>query len=520
MNFCFVWCARCAALVGLLTFAANASAQPFTLQGPGLDPDDFEITTFAEGLNYPVGMVQLDDGSILTAVSNGSSFFGSSRGSIIRLADTDGNGVSDVQQTLFSNVGGGKLSSIKRAGDIIAVTGQGKTVPISFYRLGAQPSDPLTSLGTLQLNYPSGGWLHPHSSLELREKPGAAGRYELYFQLGSDTNFNVTTKTVGLGGTLGITSTLVGDALHRVELSDDSGMITATSHDVVATGLRNATGLAFHPITGDLYIGDNGIDGVSNPNEPTSPDEINVLPAADLYGAAEDFGFPGTYQEYRTEVEIGSSGILPIVNFQPLPAPNGEEAEGVNEIAFVPPMFPEPLAGGLVAGFHGKFSLGGLANEENAVAFVDLDDNSFFHLISNDESAIGHLDGLLSTTDTLYLSDISPGGAFGTGTANTGKIYAIKAVGTAGDYNGNGVVDAADYTVWRDSLGDTGMGLAADGNGDMEVNLADYIVWKQAFAPSDSGAGQTVPEPTTIVLLAMLMAPSFTARCRGRRICS
>ena len=33
-----------------------------------------------------------------------------------------------------------------------------------------------------------------------------------------------------------------------------------------------------------------------------------------------------------------------------------------------------------------------------------------------------------------------------------------------GDYNANGVVDAADYTVWRDSLGQTGMGLAADGD--------------------------------------------------------
>jgi hypothetical protein len=34
-----------------------------------------------------------------------------------------------------------------------------------------------------------------------------------------------------------------------------------------------------------------------------------------------------------------------------------------------------------------------------------------------------------------------------------------------GDYNHNGVVDTANYTVWRDSLGQTGAGLAADGNG-------------------------------------------------------
>ena len=32
------------------------------------------------------------------------------------------------------------------------------------------------------------------------------------------------------------------------------------------------------------------------------------------------------------------------------------------------------------------------------------------------------------------------------------------------DYNGNGKIDAADYNVWRDTLGLPGTGLAADGN--------------------------------------------------------
>ena len=33
-----------------------------------------------------------------------------------------------------------------------------------------------------------------------------------------------------------------------------------------------------------------------------------------------------------------------------------------------------------------------------------------------------------------------------------------------GDYNGNGVVDAADYTIWRDTLGQMGADLPADGD--------------------------------------------------------
>ena len=49
---------------------------------------------------------------------------------------------------------------------------------------------------------------------------------------------------------------------------------------------------------------------------------------------------------------------------------------------------------------------------------------------------------------------------------------------TPGDYNGDHLVDAADYSVWRDSFGQTGSGLAADGNGNGMVDAADYTVWR------------------------------------------
>ena len=49
-----------------------------------------------------------------------------------------------------------------------------------------------------------------------------------------------------------------------------------------------------------------------------------------------------------------------------------------------------------------------------------------------------------------------------------------------GDYNGNGIVDAADYSVWRDTLGST-TDLRADGNGDGVVNSEDYSFWKSHF---------------------------------------
>ena len=75
-------------VVDLVVGGSVAAQVGFSLEGPGVDPNDFRMTTFASGLNYPVGMTELSDGSILVAVSNGSSFFGSNSGQILRLADT------------------------------------------------------------------------------------------------------------------------------------------------------------------------------------------------------------------------------------------------------------------------------------------------------------------------------------------------------------------------------------------------------------------------------------------------
>jgi hypothetical protein len=51
-----------------------------------------------------------------------------------------------------------------------------------------------------------------------------------------------------------------------------------------------------------------------------------------------------------------------------------------------------------------------------------------------------------------------------------------------GDYNGNGIVDAADFTVWRDNRGRTVFpGTLADGNGDATIDMLDYDYWVAQF---------------------------------------
>jgi hypothetical protein len=73
----------------------------------------------------------------------------------------------------------------------------------------------------------------------------------------------------------------------------------------------------------------------------------------------------------------------------------------------------------------------------------------------------------------------------------------------AGDYNGDGTVDAADYTVWRDTL-DSTTDLRADGNHNNVIDPDDFEVWKSNFGQS-AGSGSTiaaVPEPVSACLLA------------------
>ncbi|MEZ6103804.1 MAG: dockerin type I domain-containing protein [Pirellulaceae bacterium] len=84
-----------------------------------------------------------------------------------------------------------------------------------------------------------------------------------------------------------------------------------------------------------------------------------------------------------------------------------------------------------------------------------------------------------------------------------------------GDYNRNGVVDAADYTLWKDNFGST-TELAADGNGDGVIDAADYTVWKDNFGVAASAT--TVPEPAAYAIIAVLTLALGTVRPRSSSI--
>lgn len=118
-------------------------------------------------------------------------------------------------------------------------------------------------------------------------------------------------------------------------------------------------------------------------------------------------------------------------------------------------------------------------------------------------------DGDIVAGETAYIDEIA---------ITPIELFALPTLAPAGDYNRDGVVDAADYSTWRDTLYST-TDLDADGDQDDVVGQGDYDVWRENFGLA-LGMGAafpgSVPEPSSLVLS---LASSVVAAivCRYRR---
>ena len=106
-----------------------------------------------------------------------------------------------------------------------------------------------------------------------------------------------------------------------------------------------------------------------------------------------------------------------------------------------------------------------------------------------------------SSNQTELVEYYSLGGSF-IATTGSGGTFSIEALAVLdGDYNGDGTVDAADYTVWRDNPAANG----GDGG---------YLVWANNYGATAGSAGAAVPEPTSVLLCLAGLAGLAT---RSRR---
>jgi len=133
----------------------------------------------------------------------------------------------------------------------------------------------------------------------------------------------------------------------------------------------------------------------------------------------------------------------------------------------------------------------------NQNLFTEGEPELYYTSLSN----VGHIqigfrvpDGFNSNT-TTYITDLDQ--------------PSIDRLPVPGDYNGNGLVDAADYVLWRN-----GGPLLNQIDDPSQINTQDYTAWRARFnstlPASGSGSGVTapVPEPPTIMLLLLYALPA------------
>lgn len=120
--------------------------------------------------------------------------------------------------------------------------------------------------------------------------------------------------------------------------------------------------------------------------------------------------------------------------------------------------------------------------------------------------------------DTMYFSTFFGGSSTIWETTKDEQVYFDDFIVSTeflqpGDYDRDGVVNAADYTVWRDAYGSSTF-LAADGDNNGVVDAADYTLWRDAFEASQQGTA--VPEASGITLCLLALGAMSQHRAAPR----
>ncbi len=425
-------------------------------------PTGFRVTEFSTGLDYPNGLIVLEDGSLLVGTSeSGSVRYFSSPGQLVRLSDTDQDGIADEQQIVASDLPA-TITHIKSIDDFVFVSSysefkEGSEITIFKHNDisgGGSQDFALENLGKISFSFDDSS----HAIVPIGLRSTGLDQYEFFFSLGAEGNNVSSVRPVILSSSdfnIPVTS-LTADSIYRMPVDGTGESLVFGLTEQIASGLRNAADLVFEDQSGDLYFIENGIDGIAatslsaengiaDTNEPLSADELNRIEADNIGSEIEDFGFADEVTRYRTgllvngqgdEVEDSEEYINPLAVFQPI---NGSESEGPASLALAPSSFPSAFNEGAFIGFYGRGGTTGLENEENPVLFYDFETQSYSQFISNDEPGIGHPTTIAVTENVLYVADLSATGSLGPRGRGEGVIYKFS---TVPDINGTAESDA------------------------------------------------------------------------------
>ncbi len=176
-----------------------------------------------------------------------------------------------------------------------------------------------------------------------------------------------------------------------------------------------------------------------------SPESVSI----DFYQATSDDGALDTSFDGLT---VGGSPVA------------GWSTGGSNTTNGLAQFFATPASGFTVAGGD-VFELGTAFDAGNASRDVDF----LFHIIDGDDAGFA------------------------------GAVRYLEVESLLGDFNSDGSVNAADYTVWRDNLGSPESIINNAGDGSGIVDAADYGVWADNYGATSMAPSVAIPEPSTVL---------------------
>lgn len=273
---------------------------------PLVIPAGFRVQTFATGLAGP-RMLAFDPAGVLVTTLT-------SDGKVVAMPDADGNGQADRSVVLVEGLNRPHGLAFHRGYMYVAENDRVVRWPYTPSANGRPVLGALEKLADL----PAGG-VHITRTLVF----GADGK--MYISAGSSTNIDPESDS----------------RRAAVMRFNDDG----TGMTIFATGLRNTVGLAWHPLTGDLWGVDNGRDYLG---DDLPPDEVNIIKE----GA--DYGWPYAYGDKLVDpahdnAAMASKSVAPVIKLQAHSAPLGLCFYSGNG-------FGPEYAGSLFVAFHGSWN--------------------------------------------------------------------------------------------------------------------------------------------------------------------
>jgi glucose/arabinose dehydrogenase len=298
-----------AVIVAAVAACSSSSAQE-ALQSRLTLPPGFAIGEFAKvgGARF---MALGPDGAVYVSRPGDNE--------IVRLFDANGDGVAESKTVAVSGAGLNRPHGIVFHGGYLYIA---NTDGVSRVKLGA---DGVAVGRPEKINSYTGGGGHWTRSIAF----GADST--MYVAIGSSCNMCVEREKDRA-------------AVMRYDASGANGRL-------FSSGLRNAVGIAMHPVTKEIWVTQNERDNIEPDHENLPPEEINILRDGADYGWPYCYGnrLPTPDRDFN-DPERCARTEAPALEMQAHSAPLG--------IAFLDraTMFPEDWRGDAIVAFHGSWN--------------------------------------------------------------------------------------------------------------------------------------------------------------------